>query len=785
MASAFLFLLAFAAPPDFDREIRPLLARRCLACHGPTMQKSHLRLDQRASVLKGGESGVPAVEPGRSAASLLVRYVEGTDPKFVMPPQGPRLTAVEVDLLKRWIDAGAPYPANADASPAAPDPRRAHWAFQSVRQPAVPGVKDKSWVRTPIDAFVLAKLEARGWRPNPPAAPAQLQRRMYFDITGLPPSLPEQRAFRGDLDAEAARLLASPAYGERWARHWLDLVRYADTNAYERDALKPQVWKYRDWVIRALNEDKPFDRFAIEQLAGDELPDSDAGTLLATGYHRLGPWDDEPANPEEDRFDQLDDIISTTSQAFLGLTLGCARCHNHKFEPLLTRDYYSMLAVFNGLERPRKDRTELDSPIGPRAVVGRAAAMETRIDTLRAGFRLQWLRGSESKLPAAAREAFLTPGNMRTEEQRKLVKDNQKTLDAELKAAPVETEIAAIRDELEQTPRGYFMVERSAVPPKTHILIRGKAGALGPGVEPAAPEIVAAKPLRPEAGSTSGRRLAFAKWMTSRENPLTARVIVNRVWQWHFGEGLVRTPSDFGVMGDKPEHPELLDWLAAWFMDNGWSLKKLHTLILSSNTYRMAKTSNAEYAAADPENRLWWRFPYRRLEAEALLDSTLAVSGQLNRELYGPQVWPAIQKEALEGSSDPGKIWQPFDEKKASRRAIYYIVKRSLMVPLMEALDFCDTARTSARRLNTAVAPQALQLFNGGFVNRQASHFAARIRSEAGADPAAQVRHAWQLALAREPNAAETGKMLAFLRGSSLEELARVVLNLNEFAYTN
>lgn len=783
MPPTWLMLFALAAP-EYDRDVRPLLARRCAGCHGAALQMSHLRVDQRASLLKGGESGVAAIVPGRAAESLLIRYVSGADAKLVMPPKGPRLTSDEVETLKQWIDAGAIMPDAGATAEAKPDPRLAHWAFHAPRAATPPTVRQRDWVRNPIDAFVLARLEAKGWTPNPAATPAQLQRRLYFNLIGLPPTLAEQQAFTGDLDREAQLLLARPEYGERWARHWLDLVRYADTNAYERDALKPQVWKYRDWVIRALNADKPYDRFVTEQLAGDELADANAETLVATGYHRLGPWDDEPADPAEDRFDQLDDIVSTTSQALLGLTLGCARCHNHKFEPLTTRDYYSMIAVFNGLQRPRNGRTELDRPIGVRAALDRFAEREKRIAALRAAFRKDWLQHGASALPPAAREAFLLEAKARTDEQKKLVSQHQKTLDAELNAGAVEQEVAALIREQPDLPRGYFMEEPTATPAKTHILIRGKVTSPGPEVAPAAPALLNGA-LQPVAGRTSGRRLAFANWLTSRQNPLAARVIVNRVWQWHFGEGLVRTPSDFGVMGDKPAHPELLDWLAVWFMDHGWSLKKLHALIIASNTYRMTKESRAEYAAVDPENRLWWRFPYRRLEAEALLDATLAVSGQLNREMYGPQVYPAIQKEALEGSSDPDKIWQPFDEHKASRRAIYYIVKRSLMVPLMEALDFCDTARTSARRLNTAVAPQALQLFNGDFVNRQARHLAARLRREAGHSPPAQIDLAYRLALARPPATGESARMQAFLQTSTLEELCRVVLNLNEFAYPN
>ncbi len=783
-AIVFSLFPAFAAV-DYERDVQPLLKKRCYGCHGPAVQMSHLRLDRRANLLAGGESGVAAIEPGHSARSLLIRYVSGSDAKLVMPPKGPRLSAEDVALLKEWIDAGAVMPGAVEETKAE-DPRARHWAFQKPVAAGPPTVKNRAWVRNPIDAFVLAKLEEKGWSPNPPAAPGDLLRRLYLDLIGLPPTPAEQQAFQGDFDREVAKLLARPEYGERWARHWLDVVRYADTNGYERDALKPSVWRYRDYVIRALNADKPFDRFLTEQLAGDELPEADAETMLATGYHRLGPWDDEPADPPEDRFDQLDDIVSTTSQAFLGLTLGCARCHNHKFEPLTTRDYYSMVAIFNGLERPRDGRTELDRPIGRWPEVDRFNAREKKIAELREAARVEWLKSGSSRLPIEAVAAFLAAPRERTEAQRKLVNDQRKALEAELKTLPVEAQVAEFKRQTPDLERGYFMQELKPTPVATHILIRGKATSPGPEVTPMAPALLAAGFEAPVASArSSGRRLALANWMTNRQNPLTARVIVNRVWQWHFGEGLVRTPSDFGVMGAKPTHPELLDWLAVWFMDQGWSLKKLHTLILSSNTYRMAKSSNAKYAAEDPENRLLWRMPYRRLEAEALLDSMLAASGKLNRQMYGPHVFPEIPKEALEGSSDPTKIWEPFDEAKASRRAIYLVVKRSLMVPLMEVLDLCDTARTAAQRQTTSVAPQALQLFNGAFVNRQARALAARLRAEAGPTPARQIDLAYRLTLARAPSAAEQRTLQVFLQEQSLEELCRVIFNLNEFAYAN
>jgi hypothetical protein len=639
---------------------------------------------------------------------------------------------------------------------------RKHWAYQPVRAPAVPGVKDTKWVRNPIDSFILAKLEAKGWKPSSAAEPRALMRRLYLDLLGLPPTPAEQAAFLKHPSPEAVdrlvrALLERPQYGERWGRHWLDLVRYGETNGYERDAPKPNVWRYRDYVIRAFNKDKAFDRFILEQLAGDELPEANSETLIATGYYRLGPWDDEPADPEEDRFDQLDDMVNTTSQVFLGLTLGCARCHNHKFEALTALDYYRMVAVFNTLQRPQNGRTELDLPAGSRAQVEAVAARDRRIARLQLAAIGQGLSATGDPLPALATLA-----------------------DAEIR-------VRKLVHTTPDLPRGYILHEPSAKPPETHILQRGRASKPGPRVQPGVPAVLVAKQpaFMPPAERTSRRRLTLARWLASPDNPLTARVIVNRVWQFHFGEGLVRTPSDFGVKGEPPTHPELLDWLAAWFVKEGWSIKKLHRLILASNAYRMSKRSIAEYHAADPENRLCWRVPYRRLEVEAIRDSMLAVSGRLNPKMYGPSMYPFVPKEALEGSSDPDKIWTPSDEKEASRRTIYAHVKRSMIVPMLEVLDLCDTTRTSAKRNVTSVAPQALTLLNGEFTNRQARHFAERLRKEAGTEPVMQIDLAFRLALCRPPTARERQALVQFLKGESLDQMCRVIFNMNEFVYTD
>ncbi|MBX7207815.1 MAG: PSD1 and planctomycete cytochrome C domain-containing protein [Verrucomicrobiaceae bacterium] len=657
-----------AGAVDYVKDIKPLLKERCASCHGTVKQKGDLRLDAGALISK-------------DVHQELLKRVKSHDEDERMPPEGARLTPMQVETLRQWIAAGAPYPRD-EVIPKKPSE---HWSFQPVKRPAVP----KSAHAHPIDAFVFGDKTTA-----PRAAPNALLRRVFLDLIGLLPTLDEQARFAHDSHSSHQShgsdatnetyatviddLLTRPEYGERWARHWLDVVRYADTNGYERDAEKPFVWRYRDYVIEALNKDKPFDRFVIEQIAGDELQDKSLETQIATGFLRLGHWDDEPADPPTDRYDQLDDIVSTTGQAFLGLTIGCARCHDHKFEPLSQRDYYSLVAVFNPLERPRQGRTELTVKI-----------------------------------------------------------DN--------------TEV-------------YTWKQAEGTPPLTHVLLRGSPSRLGDRVEPASPAI-----LNETLGQKS--RLGLAQWIASEKNPLTARVIVNRVWQQHFGQGLESTANDFGLMGAAPSHPQLLDWLAHWFVHEAkWSLRKLHRLILTSRAWQQVKSDDS-------------LLRYRRLEAEAIRDSILAVSGQLNPKRFGPAMRPAIPAAALEANTDKDKIWKPSDKREASRRSIYTFIKRGLVVPMLETLDLADTVSSCPQRQVTTVAPQALTLFNGDFVNEQAKHFAARLKREAGDDATKQISLAWRLALCREPSSDELAKMHAFLQNESLEQLCRVILNLNEFVY--
>ncbi|MCH2212087.1 MAG: DUF1549 and DUF1553 domain-containing protein [Fuerstiella sp.] len=705
---------------------------------------------------------------------------------------------------------------------------REHWAYVPVRQPQVPAVEDTDWIRTPIDNFVLVKLEQQGWRPAPTARPHDLLRRLYLDLTGLPPTIDRQDRFLEEptaehFDEQVDQLLRQTGYGERWARHWLDLVRYAESNGYERDAEKRHVWRYRDYVIDALNQDKPYDRFVLEQLAGDEMTDRNTQTVLATSFYRLGSWDDEPADSSQYRHDQLDDIIRTTSQVFLGLSLGCARCHDHKFDALTMHDYYRMSAIMAPMKRPRRDA---DMPAGSIEQLEQLAERDRMIEglrnrqqELRDGFREKFLTSGVSSLDQKVLSAFTIPVDERNSEQKQLVTTHQTNFDQQLEDGfppqrkrrfdDLRRQITQLQEQIPDLPKGYFLHEESPKPPGSFLLLRGRAASPGPEVQPGLPAVlVREQPAFHVRERSTGRRLRFAKWIASAENPLTARVIVNRVWQYHFGEGIVRTPSDFGVMGDSPTHPELLDWLTHWFVnDANWSLKKLHRLIVCSNTYRMSKSSNSEYAQLDPANRLLWRFPYQRLQVETIRDSILASSGRLNREMYGPGVKLDIPQVVIESHADRNNIWEASGREDQSRRTVYAFVKRSIVVPMLEVLDFCDTTRSTEKRNITSVSPQALTLFNGDFVNQQATYLAERVIREVGDDPSAQVARAWRLTLCRLPNDEERRAMVDFMETEtqrSISELkegeeltaerahrrafvqvCRVIYNLNEFSYPN
>ncbi len=779
-----------AAEPDYLRDIKPILKTKCYACHSSLKQKGDLRLDAGKFI---HESGIIKKE-------LLARVTHNNSEER-MPPKGGPLSKGQIDLLGGWIAAGAKYPADEVIASKPQD----HWAFQPVQQPLVPKVNNADWPLNAIDHFILKRLETKGLVPNPSATPAQLLRRAHLDLIGLPPSLSEQTAFgkQPDLPKLIDNLLNRPTHGERYARHWLDVVRYADSNGYERDGAKPQVWRYRDYVIRALNDDKPFNQFIIEQMAGDETEGATTDTVLATGFNRLGPWDDEPADFTVDRYDQLDDLVNTTSQAFLGLTMGCARCHDHKFDPLLQTDYYSMVAIFNPLQRPQSGRTEKTRYAAPPSLVAKLEVRDktilkeqSAIKKIRADYTIIFLQDNRSKLPTEVQLAFLTQPAKRNIAQKKLVVDNTTKIHTEVDAAlPTElkskikeheTTITKLMSKLPSPPQGYFLFEASPKAPETHLLKRGNPKTPGVKVPAAVPVVLAEKQpsfLEPSSYTTR-RRLSLAQWIINPKNPITARVIVNRVWLWHFGQALVGTPNDFGLIGERPTHPKLLDWLTYWFVHEArWSLKKLHKLIMSSRTWQMSREPNRKNLSNDPNNKLFWRIPQRRLEVEVLRDSMLFVSGKLNLKMYGPPIHPFVPHDALLNHADKESIWPKFNEATASRRTVYAFVKRSLMIPMMEVLDFCDTTQSSPKRSVTTVPTQALTLYNGNFSMRQAKHFADRLIHETGENVDQQIQLAWQLALSRKPTTREKAKAKIFLKEESLTHLCRVIFNLNEFAY--
>jgi len=810
----------------FDADVRPLLTQHCLKCHGadPKKVRGGLRLTSRAAVLKGGDNG-PAVDLSRPDASLLVLAVSNKRPDGgdVMPPSG-QLPAKDVAVLARWVREGLPASADWLGDGAAVQEHREekggvvtpesknYWAYRPVTRPAVPAVRDPGRVMTPVDAFLLAKLDAKGLKPNPPADKVALVRRAYYDLTGLPPTPEQVDEFVADNAPDAFerlvdRLLASPHYGEKWGRHWLDVVRYAETNGYERDGPKPYAWRYRDYVIRSFNADKPYDRFIREQLAGDEMPrGDDPDPVIATGFFRLGLWDDEPADPEQSLFDGFDDLVTVTGQGFLAMTLNCARCHDHKKDPIPQSDYYRLLAFFRDIRPYSNDRnvrsaanmTDITPAERRKTYEAELAERQARVEEL--ARRMTELEDEAiRKMPAEDQRAAEGP------DRPQVVAKLEKVFDPEQKKAYAK--LRREREELERKPMPSqelaLSVNNSLVkPPETHVLARGNPHAATgekTRVAPGFPKVLGFPdpviPPPPPGAKSSGRRTALANWLASPENPLTARVMVNRVWQYHFGRGLVPTPSDFGKLGEPPTHPELLDWLAGEFMAGGWKLKRLHKLIMLSAAYQMSAAADAAALRADPANTLYWRFNMRRLTAEEVRDSVLAASGALDLRLYGPSVYPKIPKEVLAGQSVPGQGWH-YDPKApaaGNRRSVYVHVKRSLQVPVLAVHDQADTDSPCPVRYTTTVPTQALGMLNGEFTNEQAVALADRLTREAPGDVAKQVARAIRLTTGRVPAADEVAKDVAFLReltgkhklteNAALARYALLILNTNEFVY--
>ena len=689
--------------------------------------------------------------------------------------------------------------------------RGKYWAFQKPVRAQPPALSD-FWIRTPIDAFILEGLRAKNLKPSPPLDRIRLIRRVTFDLTGLPPTPSQVDAFVADRSPQAYeklvdRLLESPHYGERWALKWLDVVRYADTNGFELDADRPHAWRYRDYVVDAFNSDKPFDRFIKEQVAGDELYPGNQEALIATGFARAGSEHLVSGNidPDESRQEVLTEIATGVGQTFLGLTVNCARCHNHKFDPILQADYYRLQAVFAGAKG--KD-VEIATPDQKTAWQALNAAYKERLKPVQDDLK-NLAKPYEDRLKAAKlaalepklRDAFNTPEDKRTPEQKIFAKDAKDqiglTWDEVVAAMTPEdqrrrSELRVRLHEIEATapdplPTAYAYVNTGEPVPQSFVLRMGDPKSPIEPVEPGVPRVLRAGFAIPDA--PIGRRTALAEWLASADNPLTARVMVNRIWQFRMGQGIVRTPNDFGVMGDKPSNRALLDSLAIEFVERGWSVKALDRLIVRSSAYQQMSAPNAAGLSADPDNRLLWRMNRKRMEGETIRDATLAVTGSLNPKLGGRSVRVPIEPEVYDlifTESERDGLW-PVDPDKSvqNRRSIYLYNKRSVRLPLLSAFDQPDAITSCPVRPTSTHPLQALSLFNSSFMQEQSQAFAGRLRTECqGSGSGCEIRTAWRLALSRPPTAAEQRLSRAFLaKGGTIAEMCLALLNRNEFVY--
>ena len=689
-----------------------VLLERCVACHHPKQASGGLDLTHEASFRTGGESG-SLLDPDGGEESYLMERVEAGE----MPPEekglSQHLPADEIAILKEWIQQGAPWSPKTRLDPFEKTTRhragRDWWAFQPIQTPEIPeGPLADRWSLNPIDRFIATQLENSHITPAPPAEKATLLRRVYIDLIGLPPTQQQIQNFLDD-DSKTAyesvvdELLNSPHFGERWGRHWLDLVRFAETSGYERDQVKPFAWRYRDWVVQALNSDLPYDQFLTLQIAGDEVDNANEETTIATGFLRLGTWNDEPNDPQEYKYERLEDLVHATSSAFLGLTVKCARCHDHKFDPIPQQDYYRMAAAFWA------------GPIQPRGsdLLGGPSKEELGYEKV-----LGWTDVSATPTPLH----LLRNGDP--------------------------------KQPLEEVNAGFL----SLLPE------------LDQSLKPPAPD-----------SRTTGRRLQLAQWMTHPQNPIAARVIINRLWQHHFGQALVRSPNNFGFTGEQPTHPELLDWLAGELIQptekfsdlrssqpldlTPWSLKRIHKLMVMSATYQQSSNHalHDSYMDIDPANRLWWRAERRRLDAETLRDAMLMAAGDLDDAVGGESFKGSIDAEALEGLSRKSSAWQASPLEQQNRRSLYMFAQRSLPDPFLATFDLADTTLPCAERDVSTVAPQALALLNGTLTHRLSFQIADRVNQQSS-QPEAQVQWAWRMIHQREPTAKELELGLAHLQ---------------------
>jgi hypothetical protein len=746
---------------EFKRDIQPIFQARCLRCHGPAKQKGGLRLDSRATALEGSDSG-EVLLPGKSGASRLIHVVGGLDPDTRMPPTGAPLTTAEIGRLRAWIDQGVKWPEEKTGGKTVPV-RSKHWAFQQPKRPALPRVARPGWCRNEIDAFILARLEAEKVLPSPEADRVTLIRRLSLDLLGLPPAPEQVDAFLRDGRPDAYerlvdRLLASPHYGERWGRHWLDAARYADSDGFEKDTGRPFAWRYRHWVIAAFNRALPFDEFAIEQLAGDLLPKVTVEQKVATGFHRNTLTNKEGGvDQEQYRVEQVVDRVNTTAKAFLGITLGCAQCHDHKYDPFSQREYYQMFAFFNcdrevDIPAPLDEDPQAEKKLRDQFVARRAAlvkALENYTRQLPAK-QQKWEKaltpGNKSKLPANITAILAVPAQDRSKQQVKQLASYYAKNDKQYAAL---RKILAKNDSVGVS--GVKAMTLALGPPrKTHVLIRGDF--LRPGIEvtPATPAVL--NPLKDTGKRT---RLDLARWIVDRKNPLTARVLVNWVWQRYFGRGLVATLEDFGTQGQKPSHPELLDWLATEAIRQKWSLKALHRLIVCSATYRQSSKDRPELRHRDANNVWLARQNRLRVEAEIVRDLALVSSGLLVRRIGGPSVRPPQPTGISELTYAGSARWVESKGPDRYRRGMYTWFQRTSPYPMLMTFDSPDSNVCCVRRDRTNTPLQALTLLNDTVFVECAQALGRRICDFKTNRVEDRLGYAFRLCLARQPTVAE------------------------------
>ncbi|MDX1983867.1 MAG: PSD1 and planctomycete cytochrome C domain-containing protein [Bryobacteraceae bacterium] len=865
-----------AGPPDFKRDIAPILNAQCAACHAGKTKTSDYSVETLDAVIAGGKRHGKAVIGGHPEMSPLLKLINGQlAPKM---PVGRDLAKADVERIEAWIRS---LPEDRDLAK-----RTYRWPYEKPVKPQPPAVQNGEWGRNPIDAFILEKLEANRLKPAAEASKPVLARRVYFDLIGLPPTPEEMNAHLADSSPNAYeklidRLLGDPRYGERWARHWLDLVRYGETSGLEGDGAIGNAWRYRDWVIEAFNRDMPYDKFILHQLAGADEHSKTRNNYqpnvqghVPLGFLRVAPWDRSNLVADEVRQNYLNEVTTTTSAVFLGLTLGCARCHDHKYDPIPTKDFYRFQAFFNAIqvenvEVPYKD------PVFAEKAKEKIKEYETRLkdgpeklalDRLEAELlkkliaaRIEQSRGKELTRTDLRLELKRKDQKVFTESERQqhaeLLEDANRTLDPEerkaldsyedrllaklkdgyaarltdpegrfeaLTAADVRTEAGARTSKVftsEERTRHRDMSESLDIlrrrlgrwrplaltvrnvpgPPNgpnlplTHVLTRGDYRQPAEAVEAGFPTAITGKAETPVIEQdryrqfpTRGWRITLAKWIASPDNPLTARVMVNRLWQHHFGAGIVATPSDFGVNGSRPTHPALVDWMAHRFIEEGWSIKAMHRLMLTSATYRQSSDNAAMSSnTGDPDNTLLWRFNRRRLEAEEIRDSILQISGRLNPEHGGPSVFPPLPADLADFARygrGGALMWEPNEkDEDARRRSIYTFQRRSMPLPMMASFDAPVFSESCERRSSTVTPLQALNMMNGDLIHQEAAHLARLAEKQGGATRGAQVEALFRVVLSRKPTAEEAAQFSKFSGG--LEGLCRVLLNSNEFLY--